>query len=183
VGSTDAPLDELGRSQAAALAEILKERRPGRCVSSPLLRARQTAETVSGAAGLTVEVDDDLREVDFGCWEGKTLKEISSMAPVSVQRWADLAPDFAFPGGESLESFLNRVRRVADRLVQDPADKVLAITHGGVIRAILCHLLGLPTSKYVAFEVGLASLCVVRIFDGKGVLSELNNQARLSLLE
>jgi broad specificity phosphatase PhoE len=148
-----------------------------------LLRARQTAEAVQEALGFAAEVDRDLREVDFGAWEGKTLKEITGMAPVSVQRWADLAPDFAFPGGESLESFLTRVHRVADRLAQDPADKVLAITHGGVVRAVLCHLLGLPVGKYVAFEIGLASLCVVRIYDGKGVLSELNNQARLSLLE
>jgi broad specificity phosphatase PhoE len=118
-------------------------------------------------------VDPDLREIDFGRWEGKTFSEIRDSSPAEIARWARFAPDFAFPGGESLRDFLGRVRRAADRLAADEAETVLAVTHGGVIKAMLCHLLGLDSRRYVAFEIAPASLTVVRLFEGKGVLSEM----------
>ena len=119
------------------------------------------------------EADADLREIDFGRWEGKTFSEIRDSSPEEVERWARFAPDFAFPGGESLRDFLDRVRRAADRLAADEAETVLAVTHGGVIKAMLCRLLGLEPSRYVVFEIAPASLTVVRLFEGKGVLSEM----------
>jgi broad specificity phosphatase PhoE len=94
-----------------------------------------------------------------------------------VDRWATLAPDFAFPGGERLAGFLQRVRATADRLVAEPCETVLAVTHGGVIRAMLCYLLGLDPRQYVVFHVGYAALAVIELFDGQGVLSALESAA------
>ena len=91
-------------------------------------------------------------------------------APAEV---AQFEPDFAFPGGESLADFFDRVRRAADRLAADETETVLAVTHSGVIKAMLCRLLGLEPRQYVAFEIAPASLTVVRLFEGKGVLSEM----------
>jgi len=174
LGSTDAPLDAVGRRQVEALAELLRTRRKcGRCVCSPLRRAAQTAEILRSATGCVLEVDADLREIDFGRWEGKTFSEIQDSSPEEVERWARLAPDFAFPGGESLSNFLDRVGRAADRLAADPAETILAVTHGGVIKAMLCRLLGLEPRRYVVFEIAPASLTVVRLFEGNGVLSEM----------
>jgi alpha-ribazole phosphatase/probable phosphoglycerate mutase len=174
LGSTDAPLDAVGRRQVEALAELLRaKRRCGRCVCSPLRRAAQTAEILRSAIGRIPEADPDLREIDFGRWEGKTFSEIRDSSPEEVARWAQFAPVFAFPGGESLRDFLGRVGRAADRLAADEAETVLAVTHGGVIKAMLCRLLGLEPRRYVAFEIAPASLTVVRLFEGKGVLSEM----------
>jgi alpha-ribazole phosphatase len=174
LGSTDAPLDEAGRRQVEALGELLRAKRKcGRCVCSPLRRAAQTAEILRSATGCAAETDPDLREVDFGQWEGKMFSEIRDSSPELVDRWARFAPDFAFPGGESLRDFRDRVRRAADRLAADEAETVLAVAHGGVIKSMLCHLLGLDASRYVVFEIAPASLTVVRLFEGKGVLSEM----------
>jgi alpha-ribazole phosphatase len=174
LGRTDAPLDAGGRSQVEALARLLRAKRScGRCVCSPLQRAAQTAEILRSATGCAPEVDADLREIDFGRWEGKMFSEIRDSSSEEVERWARLSPDFAFPGGESLRDFLDRVRRAADRLASDRAETVLAVTHGGVIKFMLCHLLGLEPQRYVAFEIAPASLTVVRLFEGKGVLTEM----------
>ena len=78
--------------------------------------------------------------------------------------------DFAFPGGEGLAGFFERVSAAADRLAADDADTVLAVTHGGVIRAMICHLLSLERRHYVLFDVDYAAVVVLRLFDGRGVL-------------
>lgn len=171
IGVTDLPLDPFGRAQARAMAERTKDWMPLRCYSSPLARCRETALALLPERA--VRWDDDLREIDFGQWETRTFAEMAAERPELVEPWKALDPEFAFPGGEKLQSFLARVRRAADRLTRDDAPTVLAVTHGGVIRAMLCHLLGLDPRQYVAFDVGYAALAVVRLFDGRGVLTAL----------
>jgi broad specificity phosphatase PhoE len=172
LGAKDVELDDAGRRQARSLASRLRSRGPiSRCISSPLRRAVQTAEAIRGEA--PIEIDRDLREVDFGRWEGRTFEQIRRSDPELVNRWAALAPDFAFPGGESLQSFLGRVHAAADHLAESDAEGVLSVSHGGVIRAMLCYLLGLDARAYVAFDVAPGSLAVVRLFERKGALAEL----------
>lgn len=171
VGSTDLALDRLGMLQARSLAARLARWKPEAGVCSPMLRCRQTAE--AALPGFRVEVEDDLREIDFGQWECRTFAEAAAENPTLADRWAAFAPDLAFPGGEDLRSFLRRVRGVADRLVRARASTVLAVTHGGVIRAMLCHLLGLEPRHFMAFGVPYAALAVIDVFDGKGVLTAL----------
>ncbi len=95
--------------------------------------------------------------------------------PTKTGRWSiagrPSSPDFAFPGGESLQGFFERIASAADRMVRDPADTVLAVTHGGVIRAMICHLLGLEPRNYVLFAVDYAAAVVLDLFDGSGVLA------------
>jgi broad specificity phosphatase PhoE len=176
VGSTEVPLEPQGLQQAKALGESVRSRRPERCFSSPFIRARQTAQVICQLAGLLVEVDKDLREVDFGQWEGKTFDEIAAENPEAVSHWADFSDDFAFPGGESVESFLTRIHQAADRLAADPADVVLAVTHGGVICGMLCHLLGLHARHYLAFNIQHATCTTVDLLGGRGILSGLNER-------
>ena len=176
VGSTDLPLAPEGRRKAALLASGIASMRPSRLVCSPLLRARQTAEPLGEALGMVPEIDPDLREIDFGRWEGMTFDAIRESDPEGVARWARFEPDFAFPGGESIDRFLARVRRAAKRLArlaEGDAPSVLAVTHGGVIRAMICHLLGLPPRHYVLFDVRPAALAKIAVYDGGGVLSGL----------
>ncbi len=168
LGSTDVALSEEGERQAKALVEVVKRKKPGKCFCSPMTRARRTGEILFEEAG---EIDADLREIDFGQWEGKTFAEISAAEPERVTRWAEFSGDFAFPQGEGIGAFLNRVRSVAARLAGDPAEVVAAVTHGGVIRAMICQLLGLEAKNYVLFGVGYATCVTVDLFEGKGVLS------------
>jgi broad specificity phosphatase PhoE len=168
IGSTNPPLDEQGQSQARALADRVAGLEPECCFSSPLARCRQTADAIAGP--LPVRLDTDLREIDFGRWENRTFADVAAAEPDMVARWAEYDPAFAFPGGESLESFQARVSHAAGRLAGDPAGTVLVVSHAGVIRALVCHYLGLRPSQYVLFDVGHASITLIRLFDGRGVL-------------
>ncbi len=177
IGSTDLPLTEMGRQQAEDLAELIRRENPGRCFCSPLRRCRETADVLSRAAGLNFETDPDLREIDFGQWEGMSFDEILAAFPEHVRRWNtfDL---FTFPGGETVESFLARMRRAARRMAEDPADTVLACTHGGVIRNLICYFLGMQPRQYLLFAVKPASLTTIELFEGNGILTGLNETDR-----
>ena len=169
IGSTDPPLGEIGIKQAKALAEHIKFKES---FCSPLKRAQQTARLM----GIDkIETDADLREIDFGKWEGKTFDEIKIFDPQLVSCWAEYETNFAFPGGESIEHFLQRVHRAGDRLANNPADTVLVVTHGGVIRSLICYFLGLPSRNYLLFDVKPASITTIELFNGKGVLAGLEN--------
>ena len=178
VGRTDLPLSPEGLEQVRGLVPLVRRAAPGVCYCSPLRRARQSGELLCQALSLTARPDEDLREIDFGAWEGKTFEEVAAASPRAVKQWAQFDHKFAFPGGESLGGFLARVRRVARRLAADPADTVLAVTHGGVIRMMICHFLGLRPRDYVLFDVAIAGCAILDVFDGKGVLAGLNLGAR-----
>jgi alpha-ribazole phosphatase len=173
-GCTDVGLSEQGHLQAASLISTIEKHRPERCVCSPLLRCRETIQTL---IGMPIEIDPDLREIDFGSWEGKTFDQIQQSHPAAVNQWAKFDPAFSFPGGERLEDFLIRVQRAAHAIVSCPEKTVLAVTHAGVIRALLCYFLGLHPRQYILFNVDFASLTTLELFDDKGVLTGLNYQS------
>lgn len=175
VGRTDLPLAAGGVDQARRLLPLLRAHKPDVCYCSPLLRTRQTADAILTGLPLPLHTEDDLREIDFGQWECKTFDQIVASTPArTVKQWAQCDQRFTFPGGESLGGFMARVRRAAKRLTRDEASTVLVVTHGGIIRSMICQLLGLRPRDYVLFDVANASCTVIDVFDDKGVLAGLN---------
>jgi probable phosphoglycerate mutase len=126
-GQTDTPLNDLGRRQAAALADRLSADSVTAIYTSDLLRARETADIVRGRLGLPVAVEPALRERNWGSWEGLTPTE---RAGVAFQ-------------GETAEEHRQRtltaVRRIAER---HPGERVLVVTHGGSMRRVQAAVLG-----------------------------------------
>jgi alpha-ribazole phosphatase len=174
IGRTDEPLSPSGRRQAAALSGMVAEFGKAHILVSPLLRARETAGIALGPEG-TYTVDDDLREIDFGRWETMSFAEIAAAEPAAVEGWAALDEGFAFPGGEGIGGFWSRIGAAADRIVADPAETVVAFTHGGVVRLLICRFLGLDYRRYLLFDVRPASVSEIRIEGEKGVLTRLND--------
>lgn len=174
VGSTDLPIATGQDPSIRTTARWLEGRGIGSCWCSTLHRARQTAQIVRRHVSYPIQYDDALREVDFGQWECRSFAEISLSHPQEVAQWASLPDDFAFPGGEMWPDFLARIDRVSQLLIQSPDDVVLAITHGGVIRSLICRLLGLDARNYLLFNVHCCGCCVIDLYDGKGVLGGLN---------
>ena len=184
VGRTDLPLSLEGRRTVEPLAEWLAGRKIGRAWCSPKLRARQTADIIAARRpSLSFAFDDNLREVDFGQWELMAFPQIAAEYPGQVARWVEAGDDFVFPGGERIGDFRARVAAAATGLAADPADIVLAVCHAGVIREMICHLLGLngprgATSGVFSdahlFKVRNATCSTIDLFDGKGVLAGLN---------
>jgi alpha-ribazole phosphatase len=172
LGSTDVPLSEEGRRQAAAAGGVLSDLSDAQVVCSPLARARETAGIiVAGRAGL--EIDSDLREFDFGAWEGLTYAEVEKADPAGARAWSEFADSFVFPGGESLAGFSERIGRAARSFACRDMGTVVCVAHGGVIRALICRFLGLPLCDYLLFDITPGSVTTLRIWGERGVLAGL----------
>lgn len=175
IGRSDVPVWSGGVDQIKGLAGPINEFRPRLCRVSPLLRARQSADYIGNSGLAKFEIDEDLREVDFGAWEGQSFVDISRKDPGLVRGWAAGREDFSFPQGDKLADFRRRVVRRADYYTSLDVATVLLVTHGGVIRSMICHLLGIPMDRYLVFDVAPASITVLESFEkGSAVLKGLN---------
>ncbi|HSH14271.1 MAG TPA: histidine phosphatase family protein, partial [Desulfurivibrionaceae bacterium] len=175
VGASDIPLSESGPEEVARLAGVVASFGPEVTFCSPLLRARQTLELLAGiTGGGPIQVDADLREIDFGRWERLSFAEIAAGDSELVKRWSAWAEDFAFPDGEAVGAFLARTGAAAARLAGRPEETILVVAHGGVVRALLCHFLKLPPRHYLLFDVKPARLATIDLFPEGGVLTGLN---------
>jgi broad specificity phosphatase PhoE len=182
IGASDPPLSDEGMAQAEALAARLRGEELAAIYTSPLLRARQTADIVARACGLGVQIESGLREIDFGCWEELTRTEIMSRYPEQMQAWeADPAVEPAPHGGESLRQAARRVKAAYDEIVRHHHDSevVLIVAHGGVLQALLCQVLGPPLRARWSFLLKAAALSELRVFDGQPVLVSLNESCFL----
>jgi broad specificity phosphatase PhoE len=138
IGSGDPELSAEGRAQIHALRERLRGQVIDRIVASPLRRAWQSAEILAG--GAPIRLERDLREIDFGHWEGRTLDEIELSDPVLFARWREGAAGFEYPGGESRAAFRSRVERALERLLAEPGTSALVVAHKGVLRALYAKI-------------------------------------------
>ncbi len=149
-GRLDLPLDGVGRAQVAAMAERVG--RPDRVVSSPLLRARQTAEVF----GVPYEVDDRWEELYYGDYEGVSMTDVS---PATWARWRT-DEDFAPPGGESMRQLGERVRAACEDLVADATDRTVVVTsHVSPIKVAVAWALGAAPSISWRCFLGQAAIC------------------------
>jgi broad specificity phosphatase PhoE len=144
LGHADPGLSSDGLRTSEALAARFATEHLDRIVASDLDRARQTAQRIAVDHGLEVEVWPELREVDFGNWEGRQLADVWVEDPAAAARWeADLR---SFPPGfgETFHAFERRVRGAYDRLLRAAPADVLVVSHGGTMR-VLISLLGAVT--------------------------------------
>lgn len=135
-GHADPPLNATGHAQAAELAAELKDVELAAVHSSPLRRALETAQRVAAEHGLEPVAVDALREVDVGSWQGLTRPEIETRYPEQFARWLDY--DQGWEDGESYEEMGRRaVAALLELAAAHAGERVLAVTHGGPIRAAI----------------------------------------------
>lgn len=172
IGSTDLPLLPEGREELAAIGPFLRRQNFAAILCSPLLRCRQSLEVLN--LGVQTEICDYLREIDFGAWEGMTFAEIVHRDALLVEQWAAWSEDFRFPEGESIGAFLRRINAVRQRIAEQSAKRLLIISHGGVIRQLICSFLGLGPEKHLVFDIRPGLCSVIDLHAAGGVLIGLN---------
>jgi ribonuclease H / adenosylcobalamin/alpha-ribazole phosphatase len=180
-GHGDIPLTAEGLRQAAAAADRLAARGGiDLIVTSPLQRARQTAEAVAGATGVPLEADDGLLELDFGKWEGLTIAEAAERWPDEVSAWLG-SVDAAPPGGESFAAAIRRVSAALDRLLAAHQFRtLLLVSHVSPIKIAACRALLAPPATLFRFQLDVASLCEIDWYaDGPAMVRSLNDTAHL----
>ncbi|MFL5842050.1 MAG: histidine phosphatase family protein [Thermoleophilaceae bacterium] len=140
-GSLDPPLNELGRSQARELAELVADEGLVALYASDMLRARQTAEIVGEEIGLEPVIEPRVRECGWGAWEGRLVEDIAREEPEEWQAWLRAGESFRFPAapGKPGESLTEHMARTADALDDVAAGELpaLVVCHGGTIRVAL----------------------------------------------
>jgi probable phosphoglycerate mutase len=110
--------------------------------SSPLARARQTAERIAAALGLPLRIEDDLRELHAGIFQGHLWADLEERFPAEVARWRSGDADYAIPGGESRAQLAARGRAVLESLAARPVTAMIVVAHGGILTAALGNLVG-----------------------------------------
>lgn len=164
-GHADPPLNETGRRQAAELAEQLRGDAVSAVYSSDLRRASETARVVAERLGLSVAEDPALREIDVGSWSGLTRAEVEARFPEGFARWraGEIGHD-----GETREQLTERVVAAVERIARaHEGATVLAVTHGGAIRALRRHAAGDPGTAVVnAGTVAFALVEGAIVLDG-----------------
>ncbi|KMJ49461.1 bifunctional RNase H/acid phosphatase [Rhodococcoides fascians] len=181
-GRGNPELTELGVRQATAAAARLGGHDDiAAIVSSPLGRARQTADAAAGALGLDVTTVDDLTETDFGDWEGLTFAEAKDRYPEQHRAWlgdTSVAP----PNGESFDAVRTRIEAARDRLIEEYAGKtIVVVTHVTPIKTLLQLALDVGPSLLYRMHLDLASLSIAEFYpDGGASVKLVNDTSHLT---
>ena len=170
-GHTDRSLTELGRRQAAELAERLADVELDAVYSSDLLRAVETAEPVARRLGLPLQTLPELREVDVGTWAGLTRDEVAERFPDGFRRWSEWQT--GWEGGETYDEMGERVVGAILRLAgEHHGGRILVVSHGGAIRALHAAAAGIDIATFRRLRPVVQNARVTSILVENGRLSE-----------
>ena len=169
--TTDIGLSDRGRQEILAIAPLVQGLALDRVMCSPRRRAQETAQLL--ALPLPINLDDRLRELDFGCFEGKTPAELAQDLPFQQWYW-DANPQVPV-SVESFESVADRAQAFLQDMATLPDNTILAIAHGALIRILLCHsVLGMNPHTYRRLRVDNGTLSTL-VWDSQGLrLTALN---------
>jgi broad specificity phosphatase PhoE len=177
LGRADPELTEEGHRQASLLAGALAGEAVSAILTSPLLRARQTAEPIAAACGVPAVVDERLVEIDWGAWEGRPT---GSLAQAEVDRWK--ADDGTAPEGETLDSLSQRVEAFCLEQL-DRESLVVAVSHVSPIKAAAAWAMGVDGTVAWRMFLGLASITRVGRGRANPVLLSFNETGHLQVAE
>ena len=182
VGRTDIPLDALGEKQAVAVGNYLEHRhKPDYVISSPLIRAHNTARAIAARYELPIHFDPDLMELNFGSFEGLSIEQIAEAAPEFASNFGDLDIDRQWPKGERLSEFHDRVLSTFLRLAASHENEtVVVVSHGGVLGSFAAQLVGTHPNDWVRFQIQNCSVTHVELGPENSVIHCLNETAHLT---
>lgn len=162
-GSLDVPLSEHGRTEGIRVACALRGAAITSVVSSGLERTEHVARCLREQRGLARADDPDLRELDRGEWAGRTPQELEACWPGAWAAWFASPANGRPPGGESLNDLLKRVLPRLDHWTRmSPGHSVALVTHGWVLRVLVCHVLGAPLDSAPRLDVRTGDIVAMR---------------------
>jgi len=172
LGKTDAELSELGWQQMKS-AELDNDY--DLVISSPLLRCQKFAKQYASEINRPLRIEAEFREIDFGEWEAKTAEELWQTDQLALSGfWSD-SIKYTPPGGESLLDFQHRIMNCYTSLLSKAKGKrVLIICHAGVIKILLCNVLGIELKNMHKLAIDHAGLSQISLWQD----AELTHQVR-----
>ena len=181
-GNCDIELNSTGIKQAELASKYLSRVKFSKIYSSPLKRTMKTANIINGRTEVKIEVYDDLKEVDFGKWEGLKFNEINKDYHKEYQQWLTDPYNNRPTGGESFKELTLRTTSVIDSIVAENTDEssVAIVTHGGVILSLLVHWLQIPLPRWKSIIQRQGAINIAVIDKGYPYISAINYTGHLS---
>ena len=166
-------LSEAGRRQAEALTQRFAGVGVDAVWTSPLQRARETAEPIAARLGLPARASDALREIDFGAWTGQAFDALRD--DPRWRRWNEARGGERPPGGESMDEAQARALAGVERArAEHPDGRVVLVSHGDVMKAVVAGVLGLSLEAHARLEIAPASISALAVWDGGGKVLCMN---------
>ncbi|MDP9310674.1 MAG: histidine phosphatase family protein [Chloroflexota bacterium] len=185
-GQADAPLSELGLRQADALGKRLAAEKLDAIYSSPLQRARRTADAIAGYhPALTIEEDSRLLEIDHGDWQGLFATEVRERYGEALEEWRSFPTRCQMPNGESFSNILRRTLNFREQVcgAYGPHATVVVSTHDVVVKILIADALGMHMDRINRLWITNASISVVEYTDNLPFLVSLSEACHLGHLE
>ncbi|MFW9264780.1 histidine phosphatase family protein [Nostoc sp. CALU 546] len=181
-GQIDVPLNDNGRQQSQKAGEFLRDVAIDFAVSSTMLRPKETAKIIlKQHPNVKLDLQDGLREISHGLWEGKLETEIEQEFPGELQRWRLVPAQVQMPEGENLQEVWERSVAAWQSIVQAASTNqfktVLVVAHDATNKTLLCHILGLSLENFWNFRQGNGAVSVIDYpsgIDGLPVLQAMN---------
>jgi len=180
-GDQDIELNSTGIRQAGLAAKYLSRVEFSNIYSSPLSRTMETARIITRRRGLDIKVMQDLKEMDFGKWEGMKFEEINSTYNSDYQKWLDDPYRNRPTGGENFQELTDRATAAIDLIVAGNSDgsSVAVSTHGGVILSLLVHWLQIPLDRWKSIIQRQGAINIAVIDKGFPYISAINYTGHL----
>lgn len=180
-GHTDIGLSEKGAEQARSLGQRLADRQIDVAYSSDLKRTSETAKLALGGRDITLNETPRLREYNKGIFEGMTLSEIQEKFPAEYPKYLEKDLSYAPEGGETTRDVSTRMASIFAEIKANHLDEtVLVVSHGGVLRAAMVSLLGMPLEGNWSFVFGNCGLTMVDTYTDNAVLQLFNDTSHIN---
>jgi probable phosphomutase (TIGR03848 family) len=170
----DVHLNDTGQHQAQAIADALKQAPIRAIYSSPLERAMETAAPLAAALGIPIQLKPGLLEIDFGTWQGKTMKQMQHMKLWKTVQ--ERPSEMRFPQGESFAEAQQRIvaaiNEVADS--HEEKDLVACFSHSDAIRLAVAYYLAMPLDAFQRLGIDTASITTLHLHEGHPYLGRVN---------
>lgn len=162
-GSTDPALSDNGWTQMQKALE--NEGSWDRIISSPLQRCQEFSESLASQEEISLSLNESFQEIDFGLWEGQDPKDILEKEADALNAWWKSPTRVIPPEGEAFLDFRSRVLKAFNEMLSQHADEnILLVTHAGVIRVIMMHILGMQDEHLFRLNVDYASYTKIRVY-------------------
>jgi broad specificity phosphatase PhoE len=161
-GRKDVPLNETGKNQAGKAGLHLADKSVSRILSSPLTRALQTAQAISSTTSVSVEKTEQFTDINFGVWEGLSLKEVEARFPAELAVWRGSPERLRLEGAETLAEVRERIRDGIKKIGPAETGSVVVATHRVICKMIVLSCLGIDNSHFwdMKFDPGSITLLV-----------------------
>ncbi len=181
--NVDVPLSEEGRKQAVLLGERLLGEQIDAVWSSNLIRAVETADIINDKLKVARVIREELKEISFGDMEGLSDEVIADRYEDFLRARSKMEKDLTYPGGESASDVLSRTLPVMREIMSRDYEAVAIVTHGGVIRSLVAHYLGMDLARVPLLATNLENCGItelwVRKHDGRVILNRFNDASHL----